>query len=60
MRHLACEAASVGTDCDHVRICACAKQASVPIRDVQLGRHEREFELYDPRDAQRVVATIKV
>ena len=44
----------------HVRSCACAEQASVPIRDVQLGRHEREFELFDPRDAQRVVATIKV
>ena len=53
----------VYSDIDHVyhmRLCACAEQASVPIRDVQLGRHEREFELYDPRDAQRVVATIKV
>ena len=30
------------------------------IKDIQTGRHEREFELFDPKDAERVVATIKV
>ena len=35
-------------------------QVTVAIKDIEEGSHERSFELKDPKDASRIMATLKV